>query len=67
MNEERLPYPALYCYECDKLLRTVEGKELCEIHTASNMEDVCEDCCDVCAAEEVDGMDLEDALDVLMK
>ena len=42
------PYPAIYCYECGEMLRTVEGKDLAEIHSHTSGEDVCEDCCDVC-------------------
>jgi hypothetical protein len=53
-EEDQDPYPAIYCYECGKQLRTVEDVELEEIHTAKNGEDVCEDCC-VCARGWRDG------------
>lgn len=41
-------YPAIYCYECRKQLRTVSGVELEDIHTSRRGEDVCGACCDVC-------------------
>lgn len=47
-SEERDPYPALYCYECGRQLRTVDDVELWEIHTDAAGEDVCEDCCEEC-------------------
>ena len=40
------------CADCNKILRTADGKDVEDIHTASDLEDVCESCCDVCSAEE---------------
>lgn len=54
------------CHECGALLR-VDGVDLTEIHTDSEGEDVCENCCDVCAAEEIDGLELEEALELLLE
>lgn len=51
---EREPYPAIYCYECGRQLRSVDGIELEDIHTGEDGEDVCEDCCAECS-EEVSG------------
>ena len=40
---------SIQCYECEKQLRTIAGVDIAEIHTNSDGEDVCADCCDVCA------------------
>ena len=36
------------CAECGKTLRSTDGKDLEDIHTSSDGEDVCGECCDVC-------------------
>lgn len=38
----------ILCAECLKILRNADGKDLEDIHTSSDGEDVCEECCDVC-------------------
>ena len=56
---------SIVCYECGKLLRTVGGKDLEEIHTDSEGEDVCADCCDVCKYVEAHNVWWEDAIAIL--
>lgn len=38
----------IICANCFKELRNADGKDLEDIHTSRDGEDVCEQCCDVC-------------------
>lgn len=42
---------SIKCYECENLLRAIDGKDIAEIHTNSDGEDVCWACCDICDDE----------------
>ena len=48
------------CFVCGKKLTIAD-----DIHIDSDEREVCEDCCDVCVAEEIELMDLEDKFDIL--
>ena len=52
--------------DCSMCGEPFTKEEWDERHSDSSGGDCHAECCDVCAAEEVEGMDLEDAFDLLM-